>query len=72
MCLNRPPLGHQVTSHFHLLSAYRSSFEKELDDDPKERDDDPAISGIALVVDTKKAGDGGRSRAFIKEIRFYK
>lgn len=45
--------------------AYRAYFDPE-------NDDDPGISGIALAVDTQKAGDGGRASAFVREIRFYR
>ena len=38
----------------------------------EERDDDPAVSGLALALDTKRAGERGRSSAFIHEIRFYR
>ncbi len=38
----------------------------------KERDDDPAVSGLALAMDTKNAGEGGKASAFIREIRFYR
>ena len=65
VCGDRPALGEMVTTRFNLLEAYRSYFDKE-------RDDDPAISGLAMALDTKKAGDGGKSSAFIREIRFYR
>ena len=65
VCGDRPTEGQLVTTQFNLLEAYRTYFDKE-------RDDDPAISGLALVLDTKRAGDGGRSSAFIREIRFYR
>lgn len=64
VCTGRPKPGVLVTSRFDLFTAYRAYFDKE-------RDDDPGISGIALALDTKKAGAGGRSSAFIREIRFY-
>ena len=64
VCGGRPSEGQLVTTRFNLLEAYRIYFDKE-------RDDDPAISGIALAVDTKKASDNGRASAFIREIRFY-
>ncbi len=64
VCGDRPAEGQLVTSRFDLLEAYRTYFDKE-------RDDDPAISGLALALDTKKASDDGRSSAFIREIRFY-
>lgn len=65
VCGDRPDLGELVTTRFNLLEAYRSYFDKE-------RDDDPSISGIAMALDTKKAGGGGKSSAFIREIRFYR
>lgn len=65
VCVKRPAVGQLVTTRFDLLEAYRSYFDNE-------RDDDPAISGLALGLDTKKASDGGRSSAFIREIRFYR
>jgi len=64
VCTARPKPGEVVTTRFNLLQAYRSFFDKE-------GDDDPAVSGIALALDTKKAGDGGRASAFIREIRFF-
>ncbi len=65
VCTAPPAEGQLVTSRFDLLEAYRRFFDKE-------RDDDPAISGLALALDTMKAGDGARSSAFIREIRFYR
>ncbi len=65
VCGDRSEDGQLVTTRFDLLEAYRTYFDKE-------RDDDPEISGLALALDTKKAGDGGRSSAFIREIRFYR
>jgi len=64
VCVDKPSEGEIVTSRLDLLEAYRTAFDKE-------RDDDPGISGLALALDTKKAGDKGRSSAFISEIRFY-
>jgi hypothetical protein len=64
VCSESPVIGEMVTTRFNLLKAYRSYFDKE-------KDDNPAISGIALALDTKKAGNGGKSSAFIQEIRFY-
>ena len=54
-----------MTTRFGLLEAYQSYFDVE-------RDDDPAVSGLALALDTKSAGDKGRTSAFIREIRFYR
>ena len=65
VCIDRPADGQLVTSRFDLLEAYRSYFDKE-------RDDDPAVSGLALALDSKKAADGGTSSAFIREIRFFR
>ncbi len=65
VCADRPTEGKMVTSRFDLLEAYRIYFDKE-------RDDDPAVSGLALALDTKKAADGGTSSAFIREIRFFR
>lgn len=65
VCTDKPEPGQQVTSRYNLLEAYRNFFDKE-------RDDDPAISGLALTLDTQKAGDSGRATAFIREIRLYR
>ncbi len=65
VCTDRPKDGELVTSRFNLLEAYRAYFDKE-------QDDDPAVSGLALAVDTSKANAGGKSSAFIREIRFFK
>ena len=64
VCADRPQAGEMVTSRFDLLKAYRAYFDKE-------RDDDPGISGLGIALDTKKAAGGGRSSAFIREIRIY-
>ena len=63
VCVKRPDPGQTVTTRFNILEAYRTYYDKE-------RDDDPAITGIGLALDTKKAGSGGSSSAFIHEIRF--
>jgi len=65
VCGDNPVEGQLVTTRFNLLEAYRDYFDRE-------GDDDPAISGLALALDTKKAGDSGKSSAFVREIRFYK
>jgi hypothetical protein len=65
VCLARPPAGEAVTTRFDLMKAYRAYFDREADDDP-------AVSGVALAVDTKKASGGGKASAFIREIRFFK
>ena len=56
VCVDRPRTGEMVTTRFNLLEAYRAYFDKE-------RDDDPAISGIALGGDTSKAKGGGKASA---------
>lgn len=63
VCLDRPAPGKQVTSRFDLLEAYRNYYDKE-------RDDDPAVTGLGLALDTKKSA-AGHSSAFIREVRFY-
>lgn len=65
VCTDKPDENEIVTSRFDLLEGYRTYFDVE-------RDDDPAVSGLALALDTSKAGAGGRSSAFIREIRFYR
>ncbi len=64
VCTGRPAMDETVRSRFDLMAAYRTYFDAE-------RDDDPTVSGLALALDTKKADDGGRASAFIREIRFY-
>ncbi len=65
ICVDRPAEGQLVTTRFDLLEGYRTYFDKE-------RDDDPIISGISLALDTQNSNEGGRSSAFIREIRFYR
>ncbi|MDH3239745.1 MAG: hypothetical protein OEO83_03680 [Alphaproteobacteria bacterium] len=65
VCADKAPEGKLITSRFDLMAAYREYFDKE-------KDDDPAVTGIALEIDTTKAKDGGKSSAFIKEIRFFR
>jgi hypothetical protein len=48
-----------VTTRFNLLEGYRAYFDKE-------GDDEPAVSGLAVEVDTKKATDGGRTSALFE------
>ena len=64
VCGERPNVGEMVTTRFNLMEAYQQYFDKE-------HDDDPAISGIALALDTKKAAGGGKASAFIREIRIF-
>jgi hypothetical protein len=65
VCGDQPKMGELYTTRFDLLQAYRTHFDKELDDDP-------AISGIAVAVDTSKAKGDGKSVALIREIRVYR
>ena len=65
VCTGRPAAGEVVTSRFNLLDAYRTFFDSE-------RNDDPGVSGIALMLDTKKAQGGGSAAAFIREVRFFR
>ena len=65
VCTGKPAEGETVTSRFDLLGAYRAYFDTE-------RDDDPAVSGLALALDTKKADGDGKASASIREIRFFR
>lgn len=65
VCTGQPAEGEMVTSRFDLLNAYRTFFDKE-------GDDDPAVSGLALALDTQQADGSGRAAAFIREVRFYR
>ena len=65
VCTGRPDKGETVTSRINLLEAYRMFFDKE-------QDDDPGVSGLALMLDTKKASGNGAASAFIREIRFFR
>lgn len=65
VCADRPDNGKLVTSRFNLRAAYRHYFGKWDDIDPK-------VTGIGLSLDTTDAHDGGKSQAFVREIRFYK
>jgi hypothetical protein len=65
VCVDQPKAGELVTTQFNLLAAYRSYFDKE-------GDDDPAISGVAISVDTSKASGNGYSSAFVRAIRIYR
>ena len=64
ICTDRPSPGESVTSRFNLFEGYRNLFDQE-------REDDPGISGLGILLDTRKAGNRGISSAFIKEIRIY-
>jgi hypothetical protein len=61
VCLGNPKPGETVVSQYDLVSAFKRNFKK---------DEVPLISGVALAIDTTKAGDGGKAAAFIKSIEF--
>lgn len=61
ICLGNPSPGETVVSHFELLGALRSYFEK---------DEIPLITGIALGVNTTASREDGRASAFIRSIEF--
>ena len=63
VCLGGPEPGEIVTTRYALLDAYREFFDIDWQHDP-------GISGLAVEVDTTSSGDGGRSAAFIRRIRF--
>jgi hypothetical protein len=59
--LGNPKEGVTVISEYDLIEAFKSKYEK---------DEVPLISGIALSIDTTKAKNQGKARAFIKSIEF--
>jgi hypothetical protein len=61
VCLGNPKPGETVVSEYDLVSAFKRKYEK---------DEVPVISGIALGIDTSKAGGGGKAATFIKSIEF--
>lgn len=61
VCLGKPPPEESIVSEFNLDEAFRSYFNKA---------ETPRITGIGFGIDTSKAGDGGKSGAFIKTIKF--
>jgi hypothetical protein len=63
VCLGKPVPGQMVASEFDLDHAFKSYFGKH---------QTPTITGIGLGVDTSKAGDSGRSAAFLKSLEFFK
>ncbi|MEK9661975.1 MAG: hypothetical protein VW644_09605, partial [Alphaproteobacteria bacterium] len=65
VCADRPDSGKLITSRLNLRAAYRDYFGKWDDTEPK-------LTGIGVSLDTTDADDGGRSQAFVREIRFYK
>jgi hypothetical protein len=62
VCLGKPPAGEMVVSEFDLDRGFKNYFGKE---------QTPGITGIALGVDTSKAGDSGKAAAFLKSIEFF-
>lgn len=61
VCLGNPDPGEMVVSEYDLITAFKRKYEK---------DEVPIISGIALAIDTTKAGGGGKAAAVIKSIEF--
>lgn len=61
VCLGKPKPNESITSEFDLDSAFKTYFQKEKT---------PGITGVALGVDTSKAGGGGKAAAVIKSIEF--
>ncbi len=61
VCLGKPRPGEMIVSEFDLDRAFRSYFGKN---------ETPRISGLGFGIDTSKAGNGGKSAAFIKSVEF--
>lgn len=61
VCVARPKTHETVITEFEIAKAFKEYFAM---------DEVPVISGISLGVDTTKAKDGGKARAFIKSITF--
>ena len=61
VCLGNPKEGETVKSEYNLVEAFKRKYEK---------DEIPLISGIVLAIDTTKAKNQGKARAFIKSIEF--
>ena len=64
VCTGKPEEGQMVTTRFDLFRAYQTFFEHK-------HQRIPVVSGIALSLDTQKSDGGGKTSAFIREIRFY-
>jgi hypothetical protein len=61
VCLGNPKEGETVISEYNLIEAFKRKYEK---------DEVPLISGIAMAIDTTKAKNQGKAKAFIKSIEF--
>jgi len=61
VCLGNPKEGETVISEYNLVEAFKRKYEK---------DEVPVISGVALAIDTTKAENQGKARAFIRSIEF--
>jgi hypothetical protein len=61
VCLGNPKEGETVISEYNLVEAFKRKYEKY---------EVPLISGVALEMDTTKAKNQGKARAFIKSIEF--
>jgi hypothetical protein len=62
VCLGKPRPNETTVSEFDLDEGFKRYFGKNKP---------PAISGVGFGVDTSKAGNGGKSAAFIKSIEFF-
>jgi hypothetical protein len=63
VCLANPKEGETVISEYNLVEAFKRKYEK---------DEVPLISGVALTMDTTKAKNQGKAKAFIKSIELLK
>ena len=61
VCLANPKEGETVISEYNLVEAFKRKYEK---------DEVPLISGVALTMDTTKAKNQGKAKAFVKSIEF--
>lgn len=61
VCLGNPKEGETIISEYNLVDAFKREYEK---------DEVPLISGIALSIDTQKAKNQGKAKAFIKSVEF--
>jgi len=61
VCLGNSIEGETITSEYNLVEAFKRKYKK---------DEVPVISGVAIMIDTTKAKNDGKARAFIKSIEF--
>ena len=62
VCMGNPLPGETIISEFDLVYAFKRYFQKE---------EVPAITGVALTMDTTSSGDDGRAVAFVNRIEFF-